>query len=243
MPAKIVSVANQKGGAGKTTVSMLLAGALCDAGFRVQLVDADRQGSATDWSANAPDGRPFPARIANLAAAGARLPAEVRKYTSDVDVIVIDCPPSVESLVTQAALMVSDLVLIPLVPAPADYTASSAFFGLVESVEAVNGTLQKRIVPNMVTKTALADSLMKAMAELSVPRTKTALMTRSAYREAMAHGATIETMKAPQAAKDEVASLVKEVINLLQLAAPKQPPKKSSSKKKSSKKTSRRAAA
>jgi chromosome partitioning protein len=66
MPAKIITVFNQKGGAGKTTVSCNLAGALGLRAKKTLLVDLDPQATASISVGNAPDERPFPASLANL---------------------------------------------------------------------------------------------------------------------------------------------------------------------------------
>ncbi len=221
MSAKIVAVANQKGGCGKTTLTMSLAGGLAGRGLRVLVVDADRQGSASTWSANAPPGAPFPARVCNLAHAGKALPAEVQKFANDVDVIVIDCPPSVDSPLPQAALLISDLVLVPLLPSPADVAAATTFFALIESVETINRSLVKRIVPNMVQRTALADSFKKSFADLPLERTHAELTLRTSYREAMALGIPVEALlSSAKTAKAEVARLVAEVSGLLGFKLP-----------------------
>ncbi|MDP2343769.1 MAG: ParA family protein [Deltaproteobacteria bacterium] len=220
MTAKIIAVANQKGGCGKTTVTMVVAAGLWARGLRVLVVDADRQGSASTWSANAPPSVPFPARVCNLAHAGKALPSEVQKFAEDVDVILIDCPPSVDSPLPQAALLISDLLLVPLLPSPADVAAAASFFALVEQAEGLNPGLQKRIVPNMVQRTALADSFKKSFESLPLARTATELTLRVSYREAMALGASIESLPASaKRAQDEVKRLVAEVVALLDIGS------------------------
>ena len=100
--AKIIAVVNQKGGPGKSTVAMVLAGTLGRRGSKVLVVDADpEQGSATRWVASASDEAPFPASIAGLGKTDAKLHREVQKFVADYDYIVIDCPPSVNSPVAQ----------------------------------------------------------------------------------------------------------------------------------------------
>jgi chromosome partitioning protein len=83
MSAQIVAVVNQKGGSGKTTLAMQLAGTLGKRDERVLVVDADPQGTATRWAASASDGTPFPAAVVGLSAAGGRIHREVAKFIGD----------------------------------------------------------------------------------------------------------------------------------------------------------------
>src|SRR5712692_1013046 len=89
MPAKIIAVVNQKGGVGKTTLVMQLAGALTRRGRTVLVVDADPQGTATRWAVAAPEGLPFPAAVVGLSAAGSKVHREVAKFTDAYDIILI----------------------------------------------------------------------------------------------------------------------------------------------------------
>lgn len=227
MSAKIIAVANQKGGCGKTTLTMSTAGGLAARGHRVLVVDADRQASASQWSANAPEDAPFPARVCNLAHAGKHLPAEVQKFMGDVDIIVIDCPPSVDSPLPQAALLISDLVLVPLLPSPADVAAATTFLALIEQVETLNPRLQKRIVPNMVQRTALAEGFKEQFNELPVKRTQSEVFLRTSYREAMLIGGTVDDIAlGARAAQDEMNALVSEVEEILGIRGANQPTKR-----------------
>ncbi|MBV9226823.1 MAG: ParA family protein, partial [Acidobacteriaceae bacterium] len=126
MRAKIVSLVNQKGGCGKTTISMHIAGALASrrGGKKVLVVDADPQGTATRWAASASDEDPFPASVVGLAAANTKVHREVRKFVNDYDFIIIDCPPAADSPVPQSALLITDVALVPVIPSPPDLWAA-----------------------------------------------------------------------------------------------------------------------
>ncbi|WP_295390689.1 ParA family partition ATPase [uncultured Thiodictyon sp.] len=215
MTAKIVTVTNQKGGCGKTTVSMQLAGGLAKHG-RVLVVDADAQATATRWAASASDDQPFPATVTGLAAAGAKLHREVRKYLTDYDFILIDCPPSVESPVPQSALLVSDLALIPIIPAPADLWAASGTRVLIEQAGALNNGLIARMVPNMVPRTSLGDEVLGELSGYGIPLTQAQLRQRTAYREAQVYGTTVHTMGArARDSIEEVDLLLEEILGIL----------------------------
>ena len=123
MAARIITVCNQKGGSGKTTTCMTLAAGLAARGWDVLVVDADPQGTATRWGSSAPEETPFPATVINLAAAKANLHRMVRDHVEKFDVVLLDCPPAVESPATQSALLISDLALVPVIPRPGELWA------------------------------------------------------------------------------------------------------------------------
>ena len=146
--AQIIALVNQKGGPGKTTLTMHLAGALARRGAKVLIVDADPQATATRWAATAPDETPFPAAVASLGNLKDRLHREIRKFIGDYDYLIIDCPPSADSPISQSALLVANLALVPVIPSPPDLWAGIAIRQVLQTVEAVNEGLQARLLIN-----------------------------------------------------------------------------------------------
>ena len=224
MAAKIVTFCNQKGGCGKTSLSMQVAGGFARRGYRTLVVDADPQGTATRWSSSAPDATPFPATVAGLSAAGGKVHREVQKFINDYDVIVVDCPPAVDSPVPQSALMVSDLAFVPVIPSPTDLWAAVGIRDLIQRTQDVNEGLQARLVPNMVQpNTTLAKEALDLLADFGIPIARGSFSLRTAYRQAAVYGSTVHSLK-DQKAIDEVEELVSEALELLKL--PKKAPKR-----------------
>ena len=211
MPS-IITITNQKGGCGKTTVTMGLAGTLALRGNRVLVVDADLQATASRWSCAADDDQPFPATVTGLAAAGGKLHREVRKYVNDYEYILIDTPPAVESAAPQSALLISDLVLIPVIPSPADLWAAQGILAIIESAKVVNEDMDCMLVPNMVPHTVLGREALDALADFDMDVCPAGLGHRTAYREAAISGSTLQGLgRRAEAAAAELEALCEQV--------------------------------
>lgn len=216
MAAKIIAVVNQKGGSGKTTISMQLAGTLGRKAYRVLVVDADAQGTATRWSSTAPEDKPFPAAVSNLSHSGNRLHREVQKYVDQYDFIIIDCPPAVESVIPNAALLIANLAIVPIVPSLADLWAAVGIKQVIDSVSQINPELQARLLVNLLKpNTNLSKELMDPIRQFGIDLMQTTIGDRTAYKESVA-GVTVHDLGSKaEAAAAETLRLADEVLAVL----------------------------
>jgi chromosome partitioning protein len=218
MPAKIIAVANQKGGSGKTTVSMQLAGTIARRGNKVLVVDADPQGTATRWAASAEDERPFPASVIGLSAASAKVHREVKKFIDDYNYIIIDCPPAADSPVPQSALLIADLVLVPLIPSPLDMWAAVGIRQVIANVSDLNEGLKARLVLNQCQpNTTLTQETLEVLPEFGIELAKAQLRHRQVYRQSAVFGQTVHDFGGKaSAAIEEMETLTNEVFEILE---------------------------
>src|SRR5574340_23917 len=184
MSAKVISVFNQKGGCGKTTVAMHLAGTLGLRGKKTLVADMDPQGTSMRWYASSSDEKPFPSSVVSLAETGEKIHRALKNHINDYDYIIVDCPPSIDSPVPSIALLVSDLALIPAVPSPADIWAIVEAKRLAEKVLAINVSLMLRVIANMVQKniSITRQALAVLDEDEAMPLLTTRLGLRAAYR-------------------------------------------------------------
>ncbi|MEX1148267.1 MAG: ParA family protein, partial [Sphingomonadales bacterium] len=126
--ATVISVAQQKGGAGKTSLAVHLGVALAGQGRRVTLIDSDPQKSLTAWHGLRPASATNTITVAT--AEGWRLPTEVARLGRASDIIIIDTPPHAETA-ARLAVRESDRVLIPVQPTPLDVWATTETLDLI----------------------------------------------------------------------------------------------------------------
>jgi len=217
MVAKIITVCNQKGGSGKTTVSMCLAGALTSQGKKVLVVDADAQGTATRWAASAEESTTFPAAVIGLSAANAKVHREIKKFVNDYQYIIIDCPPAADSPVPQSALLVSDIAIVPVIPSPLDLWAAVGIREVINQVKTINENLEARLVVNQCqSNTSLAKDSLEILSEFGIEVCQTKIGQRQVYRQIAIFGQTINQLgKKAGIALDEINSLTKELLEII----------------------------
>jgi len=127
---RVIALLNQKGGAGKTTLATHLAGELALEGLRVVLIDADPQGSASDWAERR--AQSAQQRLYGVyGLARETLHVEVPQIAQTADFVIIDGPPR-SAAITRSALLACDLALIPVQPSAYDVWASAEMVRLIE---------------------------------------------------------------------------------------------------------------
>jgi len=214
--AVVLALANTKGGVGKSTAAGNLAWAFAtrDRAAKVLLIDADVQASVTRWFDLAPpESVPFD-RIQLTTARS--LQAQVPRLRHQYQLVVIDCPP-MQSDITAAAMISSDMGLIPVQPSPLDVMAYGELLPLLQQAQGLNPKLKLRFVVNQLAAgTILAREVIESLAEFDIPMTPTPLHARQAYRKVVAEGLSVVTRQGP--ACDEVMALAAEVLNVLQAA-------------------------
>lgn len=209
----IVALLNQKGGVGKTTLALHIAGEWASRGHRVTLIDADPQGSALDWSQQrAREG--CPRRFGVVGLARDTLHREAPELARDADHIVIDGPPRVAGLM-RSALLAADLVLVPVQPSPLDGWASAEMLALIREARIYRPDLAARFVLNRcAARTVIARETADTLADHDPPVLATTIGQRVAFAAAAQSGRLLSELDTDNPGAREIAALVTEIDRL-----------------------------
>lgn len=208
----IISFLNQKGGVGKTTLSINIATALAFKKCKVLLIDADLQNSSLDWAS-------IRKKEGMFTVVGITKPIihkEIKKLVKDYDHIVIDGPPRIYD-VAKSAIVSSDLVVIPVQPSPYDVWAASEVVDLIKEVsEPLEGIKNIRCcftINRKIVNTAVGRDVTQALAHYDIEVLRSHICQRVAYVETAAVGSTVvEDADKNRSASDEIAKLTEEIL-------------------------------
>ncbi|MEJ2450863.1 MAG: ParA family partition ATPase [Gammaproteobacteria bacterium] len=206
----VIAFVGNKGGAGKTTLSVNLAAGLARYGETV-IVDADPQASSSHWHANS-DGK----RVTPVFQAEAALPDQLENLKGRYAYVIADCPPSVHAPQTDAILKMADVAMVPVQPSPVDLWATVHIEQAITEAKQINPLLRAILVVNqMESRSTLSQLIKEALAEIAVPVATTAVRKRAVYKASALEGRTVFDMgRRGEEAARELDELINEVIRV-----------------------------
>ncbi|MBO0345358.1 ParA family protein [Roseibium limicola] len=184
----VISFANAKGGAGKTTAALLLATEVAERGKSVTIFDADPQKWISTWA-------DLPGRPGNIQVISQIIPASITEQIMDAaaqtDYVIIDLEGT-ENLIVANALSVSDLVVIPIQGSSMDARGGAKILTLIKKLEKIVRHDIKHCVVLTRTNAAVTTRALKAVQEFlavnGIDVLLTPIVERAAYRDLFEFG-------------------------------------------------------
>jgi chromosome partitioning protein len=203
----IISLVNQKGGVGKTTVAINLTSCLSSRDYRTLIIDADPQGSVLQWQSiednQAFDVRHHPTPLTKT---------DIRPLKKTYEYVVIDAPPAIGDI-TRSVLELTDLAIVPIGPSPLDIWSSKETITLIQAIRRRNRRLKgKLLISRKIARTRVGREAREAMESYETEVFKTEISQRIAYVEAIISGYSVLEYAPLSEAAWEIRSLCYEIL-------------------------------
>lgn len=205
MVAQVITIAQQKGGAGKTTLAAHLGVILSEYGLKVAMLDVDPQGSLTHWykireSVDQSELAP----LTFVSCTGVRISSEIARLKKTHDFIIIDSPPHADTE-ARNAIRYANLVIIPMQPSPLDLWATQATLKMAKQERVAVKMVLNRVNP----QAKLSQRMQTEMKELSL----SLFGNRVAFADALLAGKGVTEKAYASAAAKEIEALAEELLD------------------------------
>ena len=208
MLSKVITIAQQKGGTGKTTLAVNLALAFIKYhNLKVAIIDTDPQGSLGKWfmirSEKNISNNNLTFKTASLW--GAQYESKILKQ--DHDIVIIDTPPKIESD-ARPAIEASNLVLIPVAPSPVDFWATESIIEIAKKAKR-NILIQ---INRANHRSKLISKTHEYIKSINVSATKTLIGHRQIFVASMGEGKTVVEKQRKSKAVEEIRKISEQIL-------------------------------
>ena len=211
MLSKVITISQQKGGSGKTTLAVHLALAFIKYhNLKVAVIDTDPQGSLGKWYMIRTEKKVSNDNLTFKTASLWGAQYESKTLKKDHDIVIIDTPPKIESD-ARPSIESADLVLIPVAASHVDFWATGAIVDIAKKANKkiliqINRSSQRS---KLISKT---NDFIKS---LNLSATNTIIGNRQIFAASMGEGKTAVEKQKKSNAVEEIKSLSEQILSEL----------------------------
>ncbi len=210
----VITVAQQKGGSGKTMLAANLAACLAH-GKTTAILDIDPQHSLARWHALRGRHDPTPASVTLSDVSGWRLAGELDRLRREHELVVVDTPPVIDND-ARRAIRAADLVVIPLQPSAPDLWAAEGTLKMAAEEKRAVCVVLNRVAATGKQRQEMEDELhQRGITVLSA-----ALGNRAAFSQAFARGLGVTEAAPKTSAAKEVHAMAESLMHAIDARAP-----------------------
>lgn len=206
-----ITIGNEKGGVGKSTIACNIAVEATLSGLKVLLIDADTQGSSMDFRAIRAEDEKLP-QFQAVSITKNTIHKDIKSF-QDFDLVIIDAGGR-DTATFRSAIMAADLMLIPVLPSQYDIWATQGTIEALEQARSFKDIDARIIVNQVIPNTRVAKEAIEALNTFNVPVLINYLHARVAFKQSIAEGRGISEYERGKGAH-EMKLLYEEVSNLL----------------------------
>ena len=211
MLSKVLTISQQKGGSGKTTIAVHLALAFIKYhNLKVAVIDTDPQGSLGKWFMIRTEKKISNDNLTFKTASLWGAQYESKTLKKDHDIVIIDTPPKIESD-ARPSIESADLVLIPVAASHVDFWATGA---IVDIAKKANKKILIQINRSS-QRSKLISKTNEFIKSLNLSATKTIIGNRQVFAASMGEGKTAVEKQKKSNAVEEIKSLSEQILSEL----------------------------